>query len=77
MYNGIGLPTPRGSGTSGYVQSNRGHISSQRARERASLNAGRDVGGWGGGGSFNDSREKKMGQKPPNKDIMEHETKRR
>lgn len=22
MYNGIGLPTPRGSGTSGYIQKN-------------------------------------------------------
>jgi len=25
MYNGIGLPTPRGSGTSGYVQKNLAH----------------------------------------------------
>lgn len=26
MYNGIGLPTPRGSGTNGYVQRNLAHI---------------------------------------------------
>lgn len=27
MYNGIGLPTPRGSGTNGYVQKNMAHVS--------------------------------------------------
>ena len=26
MYNGIGLPTPRGSGTNGYVQKNLAHV---------------------------------------------------
>lgn len=26
MYNGIGLPTPRGSGTSGYVSRNLAHV---------------------------------------------------
>jgi len=26
MYNGIGLPTPRGSGTSGYIQRNLAYI---------------------------------------------------
>lgn len=26
MYNGIGLPTPRGSGTNGYVQRNLAHV---------------------------------------------------
>lgn len=26
MYNGIGLPTPRGSGTNGYVQRNQAHV---------------------------------------------------
>lgn len=30
MYNGIGLPTPRGSGTSGYVQKNLSHVNKGR-----------------------------------------------
>lgn len=32
MYNGIGLPTPRGSGTSGYVQKNLAHVRKTRQR---------------------------------------------
>lgn len=30
MYNGIGLPTPRGSGTNGYVQRNLAHVKKSR-----------------------------------------------
>lgn len=30
MYNGIGLPTPRGSGTNGYVQKNLAHVPKSR-----------------------------------------------
>lgn len=30
MYNGIGLPTPRGSGTNGYVQRNLAHVRKTR-----------------------------------------------
>lgn len=30
MYNGIGIPTPRGSGTSGYVTRNLAHVSKKR-----------------------------------------------
>ena len=30
MYNGIGLPTARGSGTNGYVQRNLAHVSKKR-----------------------------------------------
>ena len=33
MYNGVGLLTPRGSGTSGYVQSNKFNIRSTGHRE--------------------------------------------
>jgi len=29
MFNGIGLPTPRGSGTSGYIQKNISYIKQQ------------------------------------------------
>jgi serine/arginine repetitive matrix protein 2 len=31
MYNGIGLSTPRGSGTNGYVQKNRAAVMSKSA----------------------------------------------
>ena len=31
MYNGICLPTPRGSGTNGFVQKNLAHVSKQRS----------------------------------------------
>lgn len=30
MYNGIGLPTPRGSGTNGYVSKNLAHVNKGR-----------------------------------------------
>jgi serine/arginine repetitive matrix protein 2 len=32
MYNGIGLSTPRGSGTSGYVSANKALVSKQKSR---------------------------------------------
>lgn len=32
MYNGIGLSTPRGSGTSGYISSNKAMVSKQRSK---------------------------------------------
>lgn len=35
MYNGIGLPTPRGSGTNGYVQRNLAHVRKHRSRTTA------------------------------------------
>jgi serine/arginine repetitive matrix protein 2 len=33
MYNGIGLVTPRGSGTSGYVQANKFNLRAQPQRQ--------------------------------------------
>ncbi|RKP22042.1 hypothetical protein ROZALSC1DRAFT_10653 [Rozella allomycis CSF55] len=32
MYNGIGLPTPRGSGTNGYIQRNLSHIKTKQSK---------------------------------------------
>lgn len=32
MYNGVGLPTPRGTGTSGYVQKNAGYLEPSKIR---------------------------------------------
>ena len=34
MYNGIGLRTVRGSGTNGYVQTNRAHVDARRRRQQ-------------------------------------------
>ena len=34
MYNGIGLTTPRGSGTSGYVQKNLSFVKPNQQRSR-------------------------------------------
>lgn len=41
MYGGIGLQTPRGSGTSGYVQKNRGYVPPSRVRREADLVSGK------------------------------------
>lgn len=41
MYGGIGLQTPRGSGTSGYVQKNRGYVPPNRVRRESDLVSGR------------------------------------
>ena len=62
MYNGIGLLTARGSGTNGYVQSNKFFV-----RHRPVKAETREYGeGQGTGGVT----------KKPNKDILEHDRKR-
>ena len=40
MYNGIGLRTVRGSGTNGYVQTNRAHVKAINVRTATELNRG-------------------------------------
>ncbi|KAJ3358508.1 RNA-splicing factor [Allomyces javanicus] len=62
MYNGIGLTTPRGSGTNGYVTRN---LSSLRARDPRMGDRGAD---------FNNDQFLKPRQ--PNKEILLHEQKR-
>ncbi|CAO2183395.1 unnamed protein product [Urochloa humidicola] len=66
MYNGIGLQTPRGSGTSGHVQA-----SKFLAKPRPSSSAS-------GGGTPNPSPTGSGidGTRKPNKDILEHDRKR-
>lgn len=62
MYNGIGLQTVRGSGTSGHVQANKFAV-----RNRA--------GGGGSGGGQNDRRNGNSSSRPnkqPNAAILEH-----
>ncbi|KAJ6803088.1 pre-mRNA-splicing factor CWC21 [Iris pallida] len=64
MYNGIGLQTARGSGTSGYVQANKFFV-----RPRSNTNAapsGDPYSAGSGGG----------GVREADKDILEHDRKR-
>lgn len=64
MYNGVGLPTPRGSGTSGFVQQNRAFVS----RPRTWLDFKKEF-----------EQIKANPPKPPKKpnaEIIEHEQKR-
>ncbi|CAN8254834.1 unnamed protein product [Cochlearia groenlandica] len=65
MYNGIGLQTARGSGTNGYVQTNKFFV-----RPR---NGGKLV---NGGKGFEDDQGTAGLSKKPNKDILEHDRKR-
>lgn len=64
MYNGIGLQTPRGSGTNGYIQSNKFFVKPKSARVDTSAAAG-PAPQVGDGGV-----------RKPNKDILEHDRKR-
>ncbi|KAF7257070.1 hypothetical protein EG68_05446 [Paragonimus skrjabini miyazakii] len=64
MYNGIGLPTPRGSGTNGYVQKNLAFISN--FKEKPTYKTDDDL-----------KRADAIHFKEPNKDILEHERKRK
>lgn len=64
MHNGIGLPTPRGSGTSGHVQRNQASI-----HDRV-LTANNN--------SHNPLVQLEMpSSRPLNKDILEHDKKRK
>lgn len=60
MAANVGLSTPRGSGTSGYVQSNKAHL---RTKDRAEPYPK----------DFDAMRHK---QRQPDKDILEHDRKR-
>ncbi|KAK4051211.1 ATPase [Microbotryomycetes sp. JL201] len=61
--NGIGLSTPRGSGTNGYIQTNRSHLRSRDPRPSATSSLSS-----GPGSAFS---------RAPDKDILEHERRRR
>lgn len=62
MSDNVGLSTPRGSGTSGYVQRNLAHLK-PRDRDRGAPYAARDI-------------EKHHRQRQPDQGILEHERKR-
>lgn len=63
MYNGIGLQTPRGSGTSGHVTKNRGYVPPHRVRNESAMVSGR--------GGPNDHFKAAVMAKA-NQDLMEH-----
>ncbi|KAJ4708155.1 Serine/arginine repetitive matrix protein 2 [Melia azedarach] len=64
MYNGIGLQTPRGSGTNGYIQTNKFFVKPKTGRVTDNTK-----GFEAGQGTAGVTRK-------PNKDILEHERKR-
>ena len=63
MYNGIGLVTPRGSGTNGFVQRNFAAI--RNRREKVEYKSDADL-----------ARLEKALNKQPNKELLEHTWKR-
>lgn len=64
MYNGIGLTTPRGSGTNGYVIRNLSFVRNQKEKVKYPTEV--DL------AKFEQTMTKK-----PNKEILEHERKRK
>lgn len=64
MYNGIGLQTPRGSGTNGYIQSNKFFVKPRTNKVADATN------------SFEPGQGTAGLSKKPNKDILEHDRKR-
>ncbi|XP_051119259.1 uncharacterized protein LOC127243335 [Andrographis paniculata] len=65
MYNGIGLQTPRGSGTNGYIQSNKFFVKSKTNKVVTDSSKGFES----GQGTAGVTRK-------PNKEILEHDRKR-
>ena len=64
MYNGIGLNTPRGSGTNGFVQRN---LATLRSRpEKVNYKTDAEI-----------AKLDRILQRKPNKEILEHEWKRK
>lgn len=63
MYNGIGLTTPRGSGTSGYVQKNLSTVN--KSKQKHEYRTEEDI-----------ARFEAQLNRPPNPEILEHQKKR-
>lgn len=64
MYNGIGLQTPRGSGTNGYIQTNKFFVKTKTGKVAVTTKG------------FDADQGTAGLTKKPNKDILEHERKR-
>jgi len=67
MYNGIGLTTVRGSGTSGYVQRNMSHVPASREKRKIDYKTENELAKEGG----------KWTGKEANQGILRHEKKRK
>ncbi|KAL1132813.1 hypothetical protein AAG570_010765 [Ranatra chinensis] len=65
MYNGIGLPTPRGSGTNGYVQRNWASVRKPKD-SKANYKTEEDL-----------DRLEAQANRQPNSEILDHERKRK
>lgn len=63
MYNGIGLQTARGSGTSGYVQKNLSAVN--KMRQKVDYRTEEDI-----------KRMEAALNRPPNQEILSHQRKR-
>jgi hypothetical protein len=77
MYNGVGLTTPRGSGTSGHVTTNSFNV---RGGRGGGWGAGGGVGGAGGGGR-GDGRGRgaggsRLATRPADPALVEHNRRR-
>jgi serine/arginine repetitive matrix protein 2 len=66
MYNGIGLTTPRGSGTSGHITKNLSHVKPEFFRNKVDINTGKSKNG--------DMQGMISGK--ANKEILDHNKKR-
>ena len=64
MYNGIGLSTVRGSGTSGYVQRNLSHVPATKEKRKIDYKTEAEL-----------KKEEKI--RGPNQGILDHEKKRK
>ncbi|GBP40947.1 hypothetical protein EVAR_26028_1 [Eumeta japonica] len=64
MYNGIGLQTPRGSGTNGYVQKNWATV--RMPKDRVNYRTEEEI-----------AKLDSASNKPPNREILDHERKRK
>ena len=64
MYNGIGLQTARGSGTNGYVQTNKAFI--RKHRDRVDYKSEEEI-----------KKHEAQMIKQPNREILDHERKRK
>ncbi|KAG8223956.1 hypothetical protein J437_LFUL003764 [Ladona fulva] len=64
MYNGIGLPTPRGSGTNGYVQRNWAYI--RKTKDKVHYKTEEEL-----------EKLEAHSNRQPNREILDHERKRK
>ena len=77
MYNGIGLSTPRGSGTNGYVQRNSANVARPHGdyAQQEALKARHDAAR--SGGHFDpDNLPKSLVARQANRELLEHQRKR-